>query len=585
VPHLARCRYHALPVQAGVVTDRAEWWAATAIDESVQRDSIELLWPMAIDAAEKFLRFYFSPRLEVVPTGLSQFELRNLSSLPLHFDADDIRVVYGDDSGARWPAGVDCGDDSVELAPAGQPGSTSGLDCTLGAPQGPEPALADDFWVVVRGTLGERGVAADSADYDAGTAPFVVAFDHVQPTIVFDRIEGDGQGTPPNTDVPRKHDVYTVAIDPLRPLEEGELGSEPVNRTDPIRLALGRGELDFSAPAGEPNGTRIALRSDRDQESGTSDVFADILSPLDVFLFDPVAGAATALTPVPGSTIDSTLAIDNGAPRWQIDGSALFVHSDGPLLSRHTPPNGPAQAFVASEVALAATVDPGIPVEDVALGTHRDACRLHPLPELTSTSVSRLVVNATCTREVVNLFEGQHRWEQANIFPLTRLRVMEVVPSTQQPGSLDGHFTARFDLGTSHVVSCDGASCAEPGTDTPAGSSEESSARASPDGTKIAFLRDPSLDGDLSQAIYVADLATNEIRLVMPAAHGDVVEGSLAWSPDARWLAFVLADPEPVDVFVVPADADAPQSPRRMTRDLDFAISLSWYSPLRLVGP
>ena len=62
VPHLARCRYHAL------YADGPYTWSYSVTDESVQRDYLELLFPLVIDYGARFLQHYLAPRIEVVPT-------------------------------------------------------------------------------------------------------------------------------------------------------------------------------------------------------------------------------------------------------------------------------------------------------------------------------------------------------------------------------------------------------------------------------------------------------------------------------------------------------------------------------------
>jgi hypothetical protein len=86
VPHLARCNYHCFygaPVGLGY----------SVIDESVQRDYLELLFPLVLDYTAKFLQHYLGQRIEVVPTGSNQFTLRNLTDLPFIADSEAIEIA------------------------------------------------------------------------------------------------------------------------------------------------------------------------------------------------------------------------------------------------------------------------------------------------------------------------------------------------------------------------------------------------------------------------------------------------------------------------------------------------------------
>jgi len=88
VPHLARCNYHCI---YGLPDARLNY---SVIDESVQRDYLELLFPLVLDYTAKFLRHYLAQRIQVVPMGPSQFTLRNLTDLPFTADSDAIEIAY-----------------------------------------------------------------------------------------------------------------------------------------------------------------------------------------------------------------------------------------------------------------------------------------------------------------------------------------------------------------------------------------------------------------------------------------------------------------------------------------------------------
>lgn len=159
VPHLARCRYHAL------YADGPYDWTHSVLDESVQRDYLELLFPLVIEYTAKFLQFYLAPRLEVIPIGGNEFRLRNLTMLPLRIDGSAVEIAYtaadpASPQGTQRRAEADCGGGELVLPAAGEVGGAGpvgAFTCSLPAVLA-EPALdRADFWVIARGTLGQRG--------------------------------------------------------------------------------------------------------------------------------------------------------------------------------------------------------------------------------------------------------------------------------------------------------------------------------------------------------------------------------------------------------------------------------------------
>ena len=79
-------------------------------------------------------------------------------------------------------------------------------------------------------------------------------------------------------------------------------------------------------------------------------------------------------------------------------------------------------------------------------------------------------------------------------------------------------------------------------------SERESSPRLSPDGKRLAFVRD-------DRSLWVASPDGGDARLVAKSLG---LEG-IAWSPDSRWIAFTAEDEEyNGEVMVVPADGSAP---------------------------
>jgi len=270
VPHLARCIFHHGAVEHATkqgVSPPPEPPTFSVIDSSVQWDYIDLLFSFTVDYVSRFLQFYFAPRIDVIPTGNNHFEIRNLSTLPFQFEAGAVEIVYEDvnGNGERQKGAALCGDPNVvvTLAPVDQPGSTSSIGCTLTPPSGPAPARADDFWVVVRGALGQRGQAASPTEFDASTSPadFVVGYRHVRPQIAYHHKDP----------VTGRDDIYVVTVDlshSIDPNPNNEPSPRAVNRTAALRPLLASqghvnaSQVSFGAPSAEPGGSRLALGAD-----------------------------------------------------------------------------------------------------------------------------------------------------------------------------------------------------------------------------------------------------------------------------------------------------------------------------------
>jgi hypothetical protein len=599
VPHLARCNYHAFAPALAVVTRPAEWWTYTVIDESVQRDYVELLFPLAIDYAAKFLQSYFIPRIDVIPTGQNHFELRNLTPYSFQFQAGAVEIAYDDVNGMRQKVAALCGDPTtmVTLQPANQPGSTSALGCTLAPASNPAPASADDFWVVVRGALGQRGQAGAPTDFDGKTKDFVVAFKHLQPTILFDHVTVANTST--NLDIAEQDDIWKVNIDPQHPLQCPPLGlCDPsptaTNLTNPIRLALGRPEVDFAIPKAEPNGRRLAIRSDRDQVSGSSNYYVEIASPLDLFLFDPT------LAPTDPNVLQN-VSVGHSAdgvlrhfffPRWSTDGSAIFYFEAlannffAPSADRFNVALGTTDPFSPAS-ANAVTSDPNVSVDSLPLGTLRSVCQGIDAPiAARSPAATPLAVSALCWQEQVVRAPAVvlNQWEFVAGSQVRRLRLMNLFPSTMAPGSLDGSFTDRIDIGSLQVINCASgtgpASCGNLGAE-PNGEdfAEEVGPAWSLDGQHLAFLRLQTRD-QFTYELYVADMQTRTVRLVVPRSFGKMFD--VDWSPDGKWLVLLADDGTGLDIYIVSAQGNGFQTPLRMTRGAVPADAVTWYSPLAL---
>jgi len=590
VPHLARCRYHAL------YTEGPFLWTYSVLDESVQRDYLELLFPLVMEYTSKFLEHYLAPRLEVVAVGPGEFRLRNRTELPLRADARAVEIAYTAvdpqrPEGIRVRVPADCGSGELELLPApaaGEAGPLSDFLCRL--PESlPIPALdRADFFVLVRGTLGSRGAVAGPDDFDGliGREDFVLAFDHVQPRILVHRATTELPDAP---DKDRRFpiDVVSLPLELGRPLEPDESQAAGANLTAALRSAIGSEALDLLVPVGEPRGSRILLGSDRDA-TPRDPLDSDVGAALSLFLFDPTMDPAdpAALRILPSSELMVPESRLRMIGVWSADGSAIFHYEDETDFSRNrlrrfNPATEESELFVEAEV-FASSRDLDENPADLPLGTERDFCS--GIQHLSARSAEQVVVTTECRREVVVLGSGGTggRWTTINGTQRTEIRIAVVEASATEAGQLEGRFTARFDVGSAQVLECGlSQTCAQRGSE-PSGESgsDQENPVWSPDGSKVAFLRDPegSAGGDFRQEIWVADLVTQQLRLALPRDHGDLFD--LQWSPDGRWLVFGIAE-EPFDVFAIPADAGGAELPQRLTRELR-PFSFSIHAPLRL---
>ena len=594
VPHLARCRYH-WKVLEEIVED-PEWpfeYGFTVIDSSVQRDYMEHLFALAVDYAEHFVRQYFSPRVSVVPVGPGAFRLRNPTMLPLRGDRRAIEIVYTTDEldGHRARVAADCGGGEFLLSPASTPDSAGPPgDFVCAIPQAlPFPPLdRADFWVLFRGAHGQRGAVGTPEEFDARQKDYVVAFDRVQPRILYHRAVE--QPDAPDEDRRNPLDVYSLPAGLGNPLGEGEIHVPGTNLTARLRAEIGSDVLDLAVPTGEPGGARILLRSDRDA-TRQSTVNPSVGAPERLYLFDPAVDPAApdALVALPLSELEEGRNRLRDAGVWSNEGAAIFYFEDetssqGNRLRRYSLATGEAELFGAEE-AFASSRDPSESANDLPIGTERRVCR--EIDHLAARSASELAVTTHCRREIVALVPnggGQRHWAPQADGAHTEIRVATVEPSASEPGTLAARFTARFDVGSALVLQCGlSQTCWQPSSE-PGGESDSDHANPawSPDGSQVAFLRDPegAAGGDFRQEIWVADLATGQLRLALGREHGDLYD--LQWSPDGRWLVFGIAIAgEAGDVFAIPADADGTELPQRLTRGL-APPSLSIHAPLLL---
>jgi hypothetical protein len=270
VPHLAACRMHQHRL-ASTQSKPDFPWGATIMNESVQRDYIEILWPWVIRYSARFLESYFAPRLEVIPISENEFRLANRTPFALSFDGSAVEIVYDESDPAdglqpRDAIAASCPAGALTLPAAAlgeERGAPSTFTCSLPTALPASPRDPGSFWVVVRGRLGARGEVGTPEEYASGQKDFVVAFDRVLPQIAYEGL----RITDPGTDAGRRADVYAIDVDLERQVSTADPGPRARNLTGPLRVGLGlvpseAGALDFGLPNSESHGPRVALMGD-----------------------------------------------------------------------------------------------------------------------------------------------------------------------------------------------------------------------------------------------------------------------------------------------------------------------------------
>lgn len=109
---------------------------------------------------------------------------------------------------------------------------------------------------------------------------------------------------------------------------------------------------------------------------------------------------------------------------------------------------------------------------------------------------------------------------------------------------------------------------------------DESAPTWSPDGTKIAFLsnRKADPDRDTSLQVFVAEAKPGATEKAVTPVANRVRGGSLEWSPDGRWLAFLENDEIRFDAYQTPHLAlvrpDGSEAPTRLksVQDIDRGV-------------
>jgi hypothetical protein len=557
VPHLAACNFHtgSLQIESGQIPLEEVRHPFTVISDSVHRDYMELLFPLAIDYTEKFVRSYFRPRIEVMPTGENEFTVRNLTPFDFWFVSDAIEIAYDDIEGNRQVVPVMCGAELTELrVPAsempGEPGDPGDFSCAMPSSDDlpTEPADRGDFWVAARGKLGSRGSAVSLEGYDLtdllnGTFSFdfALAFQHVRGRQVLYQEDTTG-----STDSSQRLDSMLAGVEPLDPFG---LEQELPAATNPTAVLRTNANHDFPRPHAEPLGTRIVFRSDHQVSSQRypDDVGGNpIIDGVDfhTYLMDLAVGP----TSLQRLTNDPRTVGGPRNPLWSRTGDAIFFWENATgsdeeesTLYRYNPVTGTRSAI-------------GI--------TLPEDCE-NSFPDLVAAyDASTLAINVVCTK--VDEETSEVLGSGFDLF------IMNVFGSTASA-------THKIDVGDMRVRSCGGTGCPAPSDFT----GEGFGADFSPDGNELVFTS--RQEGLGERHLFVANFSTNGIQSLVT----DVCVARPAVSGDGVWIAFpAVPTCDNVSVgfvdFVVMPATGGPWHVLRNFVEIKARGRLSWYEPLLL---
>ncbi len=515
IPHLGRCRFHAEMMGTDTI------FAVTLVDESVQRDYLETLWPIAIDHTAQMMKMYFQTRLRVFSRPDGSFTLANPTLLPFTGRADAVQIAYDGVDGNRHIVPAACsvggGGNLFVLAPAPAAGRLGAagvsLSCVLPSTLSVPAKNAGDFWVIARGQHGARGAAfldqgADPSRPDGWKADdFVVAFEHVRDTLVYAAIEG---GNDPNLgDDLAASKLYRVAVDLAQPLLPSDIGPKPVDLFEPIRAVLeatgrfdasDRPRLDLFDLRADPNSSRIAFVSN-----------ADLVAEGHAFIVDPrgdlLDPASYTEISVPGGRW-----IPFGSLMWNRDPNDARIH----LRTKDLLPNASG-----TQPEYVLTVDP-------ETGAGSEGAIAGGGDFWWTAFGSRLL--KTEKYVVMDLDSNLGDLRVVRLADLEDdLRLVPPHPSGEPAGAI-------------HPCAAD----CEINRD----SSIELEADWSQDGARIVFT---ALGNSVQQYLALADLGAGEVRALKDESQNLIRGGSPTFSPNGEEIAYVGFDN---DIYVIRA-ADA----------------------------
>jgi hypothetical protein len=607
VPHLASCRFHSrefLDLAPKFVSD----WGATVIDESVQRDYLELIWPRVIRTTAAFLASQLSPRLEVLPESPTSFRLSNASLFDLRFDPAAVEIAYDTlDAETELPRRVvipvlcDAASSQETLPAAANPdelGEASEFVCEL--PEAlEEPALIrDSFWILVRGALGQRGEVGTLAEFEAGAKEAVVAIRRVGPAVVIDHL------TTGTDDESEQVDLLRIAVDPQNDFALGA----PENLTAGIRTALGD-QIDVSFPALIPGTGLLAVRSDETVPSDQAQPLFLTGTLTDLYLFNRAGVPVTRdvyAGPAPDSRYDG-LTFHSARATATPSGSLLFAPAEvggaGARLRAYARP--PIEEFssisskpVTSRGALTIL---GMPTSDtVQMERCGEPKRLLPISE------SEAFVTAECSHRTWNVTSqtlGGVERSADSVFRAT------LVDQGSELEAVYIHVLDAHSTGTARgLVACGpdipdpalpGAANERPSCPSSAASIQRIGSARIESGqvTAVSFLHNlnpqfNAVPGPTSDVSYLdlSDGSVHDVAVDLP----NTVSPESAWSPGGSTLAFFdtgthllsfvdVSDPMALPaVPVTPAPAPQPPPPQEPQPLPTVAASFTWDAGLIL---
>ncbi len=581
VPHLARCRFHSRTFVNSL--PKALWpWMATVVDETVQRDYLELIWPRVIQMTAAFLTSQLSPRLEVIPESEASFRLANASLLPLQFDPSAVELAYDTldqqtELLRRVVVPIHCDSESNEevLAAApksGEVGPASAFLCHIPESLDEPAAIRDSFSILVRGALGQRGQTGTRAEFDSRNKDFVVAMRRIRPAAVIDRV------TPGTDDASEQVDLLRMSVDP----EEGFALGAPENLTARLRTAIGS-QIDVSFPTAIPGTGLLAVRSDETVPADQDEPLFRTGTQTDLYLFDRIAATDPSKTgylgPAPDSRYDH-LSFASAQATATPSGTLIFapagISGQRGLRAYVRDPNQPFSGTssrpVTSRGAIAILDTPSADV--VEMERCGEPKRLVPISE------TEALVTAECTRatwDLVSQSQVQFGRSADSVFLATLVdqgaeieAVYTDVLDAQSAGAARGLVACAADISDPLFPSSQRPACPpSAGAIQRVGGAHIDSVLVVGTPTRrvrVSFLHNlnpqyNSVPGPTSDLLYLESLEGQgdevyDVALGLP----NTMRAESAWSPDGSVIAFLDSATQRLS-FVDVSDPMAPGEP------------------------